>query len=443
MAVTTPAPFSSLPPEILLHILNHLAFSDILRFARTSKQHYAASALALQELQLAVLPRRVHGKLAFLHSANVNDPDYASGLEGQDSLARNQVIVTSCLENPVMWQNRHELHPSPARYREELIQLQNALAYSALVSSTLVNLQSLTLHMYDIVSAPLTELLATRFLKLRHLHLNFKHRYIHDTCLPAGYWEHAELLRGSPAWNALAGLGHRHESKLKLHHLESLTLERAGITEAQLRKWIQQNPGLRELQLVNCLGVDSSFVKWLGQYYSDNWDRSPHPTKKLKHLAFEECAYLSLGTAESYSWLDSLLVPGVGVQSTKITDDSSASPLRTLSLSKCPLTSTFALLEYLDQKPPLLDRIGLPSDRVLVRDSASRPSKYPPAESRPDRMTLNTNTVKTAFDTLGPCNSNFPISKYFGESLSRYKELSGYGRESPISAGQIEPDTTL
>ncbi|KAJ9640879.1 hypothetical protein H2204_003168 [Knufia peltigerae] len=443
------ASFSSLPSEILHQILNHLTIASILRFGRTSKKHHSASALALQELELAVLPKRVHGVLAFLHSADVNDPSYASGFEGQDSLGRNQIIITSHIPIPVMRRNRHEIRgPTPAQYREELIQLQNALAYSALVSSALVNLQSLTLHMYDLVSAPLTDLLATRFLKLRHLHLNFKHHYLHDTCLPAGYWEYSVLLRGHPAWNALAGLGQRHESKLKLHKLESLSLERAGITDAQLKKWIVQNPGLRDLKLVNCLGANSLFVQWLGEYYSDDADRSPRPTTKLKHLAIEECSYLSFGTAEAYSWLDPLLVPSVGAQNAKDTlnndSDSScaaAPPLKTFSLRKCPSISTFALLEYLNEKRPPLDRIGLPNGRVLVRDTVSRPSEYPPLESWPASMTLN--TIKTTIDTMEPYSSTGPMFSYFRESLSEYKEVGGHCYEGPIHIEHIEPDPTL
>ncbi len=317
------------------------------------------------------------------------------------------------------------------------MQLQNALACSALSSSSLVNLQSLTLHMYDIKSTPLTELLATRFPHLRHLHLNFSHPYVHDTCLPAGQWESPLLLRGSPVWNALAGMGEKHESNLKLKTLERLTLDRAGITCAQLRRWIKNNPGLRELTLRNCLGADNEFLDWLGGYYSSKSIESTRHAK-LTHLAIENCTFLWLETPEKFNWLDSLLEPGAEEQHCADGhDNSSTTTLQVLSFHLCPSVSTFAFLGYLDKRRPLLSRIGLPNGRGLVPRTTE--AEYPPLESWIGKTKLS--TVRVAIDSPDLCFSHFPMFSYFRSCLARYRAVKETEYRDGTRVGFIEPDT--
>ena len=319
------------------------------------------------------------------------------------------------------------------------MQLQNALACSALSSSSLVNLQSLTLHMYDIRSAPLTELLATRFPHLRHLHLNFSHPYVHDTCLPARQWESPLLLRGSPVWNALAGMGEKHESNLKLRSLERLTLDRAGITCAQLRRWVQNNPGLRELTLRNCLGADNDFVEWLGGYYSSKSIESTRHAK-LTHLAIESCTFLWLETPEKFGWLDSLLEPGAEEQhyaTSNGRDNSSTTALQVLSFHLCPSVSTFAFLGYLDKRRTLLSRIGLANGRGLVPRTTD--AEYPSLESWIGKTKLS--TIRVAIDSPDLCFSDFPMFSYFRNCLARYRGAKENEYRGGIRVGFIEPDT--
>ncbi|KAK5219092.1 hypothetical protein LTR99_006526 [Exophiala xenobiotica] len=434
----SPVHLSTLPPEILHQILAYLPISSLLRLARTCKKHYSTSIQALQKLQLAVLPRRVHGILAFLSATNVDELDYACAFTGQDSLGRNQIIITSHLPvpNPTMrgrW-------PQPHQYREKLIHFQNALACSALSSSSLVNLQSLTLHMYDIRSAPLTELLATRFPHLRHLHLNFSHPYVHDTCLPARQWESPLLLRGSPVWNALVGMGEKHESNLKLRSLERLTLDRAGITCAQLRRWIKNNPGLRELTLRNCLGPDNEFVEWLGGYYSSKSIKSTRHAK-LTHLVIENCTFLWLDSPEKFDWLDSLLEAGPeGEQhytTTNGCDNSSTTALQVLSFHLCPSVSTFAFLQYLDKRRPVISRIGLANGRALVRRETD--AEYPPKEEWIGKTKLS--TVRVAIDSPLLYFSDFPMFSYFRGCLAKYRAAKENEYRAGIRVGHIEPDT--
>ncbi|KIV83793.1 hypothetical protein PV11_05787 [Exophiala sideris] len=374
---SAPARISELPPELLHQILTYLPISNLLTFARTSKQHYSASISALQDLQLAILPKRVYGILAFLNASNFDDLDHNYTFWGHDSLSRNQIIVPSTLPIPPHRLKRSRSKKpdasrqllTPVQYREELFQLQNALSCSILSTPSLVNLQSLTLHIYNIISPSLSETIATRFPKLRHLHLNFNHPYLHDTCLPAQYWTSPLFLKGSPLWNSLAGLGRENEAKLRLTRLESLTGERAGITSVQLQRWIGRNPALKELTLRNVMGVDAEFVQWLGQYYICQSDKSNSPAPaRLRNLALESCANLSLQSVEDFRWLDNLTF----TESTVYLDEGlpdldacSDTALQALSLHGSPVSTT-SLLKYLDETRPPLRQITLPSGRVLV-----------------------------------------------------------------------------
>lgn len=369
-------PISDLPPELLHQILTHLPISDLLAFSRTCKRHYSASILALQNLELAILPKRVQGLLAFLNASNF---DHQSTSFDADSLSHHQIIIPSTLPSHLHTIRRYNFaksppvpFPSPVQYREELFQYQNALTCSILSTPSLVNLESLTLHTYTIISPCLAETIATRFPRLRHLHLNFNHPYLHDSCLPAYYFTSPLFLKGSPLWNALVGLGREHEAKLRLTRLERLTVERAGITSVQLRTWIEKNPDLRELTLRNVMGVDDEFVTWLGEYHRNHMHLGTDTG--LKYLALESCANLSLRTVEDFGWLDALTGTGTDTDHDQQTcndlvrqsdSDSKTTVLEALSFHGTPV-STLSLLKYLEKKHHPLRQIGLPSGRLLV-----------------------------------------------------------------------------
>lgn len=303
---------SSLPPELLHEILVYLPISNILAFSQTCKDNFTTSTLALQTLHLAVLPRRIYGVLTFLNSLHLDDDDHSDVYDGIPTL--HQVTVPAELPIEYLESSRKpgSSRPriptlTPAQYREQLFALQNRLACSVLATSALAKLRTLSLHLYEVTSPELTNLLATSFDGLQNLHLNFSHPYLHDTCLPARYWTSPIFLKGSPIWNSLAGLGDQHAASLKLRSLETLTVERAGITSVQLRKWIAQNPRLRQLVLRNVLGVDREFVDWLGQYHSPSGDiEATKSHARLEKLSLEQCSSLSLKSREDFTWLDTL-----------------------------------------------------------------------------------------------------------------------------------------
>lgn len=375
-----PVSLASLPPEILHHILQCLPIPSLLSFSQVSKHYRRISCSALDTLHLAVLPRRIYGVLAFLNSLSLDDLDISDSV-GKSS-ALEQVILTSKITTPAAEPPRRsptrpdDLNLTPAEYRDQLFTLQNALACKVLSTPALSNLHTLTLHLYHLSSPTLTRILATSLPHLRHLNLNFFHPYIHDTCLPAHYWASSVFLRGSPIWNSLAGLGAEHAVNLRLRNLESLTLARVGITSVQLRRWIENNPNLKQLTCRNVTGVDRDFVQWLGTYHTaQRHDRGVQRVARLTVLILENCSALKLRSMEDFCWLDHLFETLPGLDNS--TSDLGAAGLDVLSLRATDLSSisTPNFLTYLELRKPALEQVTLPDGRVFVAKQTTPPNQ--------------------------------------------------------------------
>lgn len=72
---------------------------------------------------------------------------------------------------------------------------------------------------------------------------------------------------GSTAWNLLAGIGNPKD--IGVTGLETLILERSGITPWQLAMLVERNPRLRVLKLRTCRGAQPEFLNWLGGVEKD------------------------------------------------------------------------------------------------------------------------------------------------------------------------------
>ncbi|RVX75897.1 hypothetical protein B0A52_00254 [Exophiala mesophila] len=373
-----PLSLASLPPETLHQILEYLPIPSLLSFSQASKRYHRIATSALHTLHLAVLPRRIYGVLAFLNSLSLDDLDISDSV-GR-SCALDQIIVTSKIESPnAELSNKNarrssDLNISPADYRDQLFTLHNALACKVLSTPALSSLQTLTLHLYHLSSPALARILATSLPHLRHLNLNFFHPYIHDTCLPAHYWSSSVFLKGSPVWNSLAGLGVEHAANLSLRNLESLTLARVGITSAQLRRWIQNNPNLKQLAFRNVTGVDQEFVEWLGTYYnSQNHNRHVPRIARLTVLILEHCSSLKLKSVEDFYWLDNLfeILPSSKNNGSVL----GTAGLDVLSLQTHGAISTANFLAYLELRKPAIEQVTVPDGRVFVAKPTTPPNQ--------------------------------------------------------------------
>lgn len=269
----------SLPPELVAITLANLPLHSLLAFSATSKTNRLLAQAALQELNLAVFPRDLHGRLALVEQ-NV-----------ESTTPNSDVIKTTKLERPSKTSN-----PSDTLRRQ--VNAQNKVAADVLGEKFTANLKSLSLHMYDFSSPDLASVMAANLSKLRELDMRFCHPYIHDNALSSGYWKEASP--GSPAWNALVGLGTENQKNLRLRNLHSLRVARAGLTSAQLRKFVESNPRLEKLHLDNVAGVDLEFVQWLGAYCETGRSR-------LQEITLQNCPQLKMQRLDDFAWLTGIV----------------------------------------------------------------------------------------------------------------------------------------
>ena len=209
------ATIASLPTEIVGSILSYLNIQSLLSFSATSKDNQLQARYSLLRLDLAVLPRQVHCSLALASQycrdevqGDIDPPQFGIGKITHVSLALNK-------ENP-----------NPATIRQIQIQAQNQIATDILTQQSVQNLQSLTLHMYDVQSGDLADTIGRKLPHLRNLELNFCHPFIHNSATSSSYWRHAS--EGTPCWNSLVGLGVENQRHLHLQNLQSLKVDRAS-----------------------------------------------------------------------------------------------------------------------------------------------------------------------------------------------------------------------
>lgn len=272
-----------LPPEIIGSILSYLNIHSLLSFGATSKHNQISAQHALTTLDLAVLPRQVHCNLALASQyCRDNVPgDIDPPLFGIAKTTNIPICLSKEGQNPTI-------------IRQIQVEAQNQIATDILSKDSVQHLQSLSLHTYEIQSEQLTAVLGRKLPKLRNLELNFSHQYIHNLGTSSSYWRNPP--EGTPCWNSMVGLGIENQRELTLRNLQSLKIDRAGLTSAQLKKLVDSNPGLRLLDLKNVTGVDLEFLNWLSRQCQDGRSR-------IQLLRLESCPQLVMQSREDFTCL--------------------------------------------------------------------------------------------------------------------------------------------
>ncbi|KAL3461082.1 hypothetical protein BJX64DRAFT_289645 [Aspergillus heterothallicus] len=290
----------TLPTEIVLQILSYLSFEDLLAFGATSRSNYEYHTVSVKRMRLGVFEKRVHSVISLLQAGWAN-PDQFVRLWGNGEEEPSYTIAVvhpqsrtskreSKGEHSADSRRRASAHEGP-RTQEQMIRLQNQIFTRALRKYG-PSLRYLEFMAYDLNLDGAAALGSNCQHTLRHLALRFEHPHIRDGLMRPTTWH--QPAPASEVWNSLIGIGPRCKSS-GLGNLETLILERAGITPWQLMMLVKRNPGLRTLKLRSCRGARSDFLFWLGglkNEFDDDETKDadePAPGAKLEVLWLEHC----------------------------------------------------------------------------------------------------------------------------------------------------------
>ncbi|KAJ9302351.1 hypothetical protein DTO271G3_1217 [Paecilomyces variotii] len=280
----------NMPMEIMFMILSRLNISSLVSFGATSRANYIYHTLCLKRLHIAVFQKRLHATIAFIEATSSSTEQ--SGRWGMDS--EHQVSIVLPRRNrgkevvgprsPLRgsrwsaemrrrnWE-RDEENPPPLNHT---ILSQNEI-FATLLSRYGRGLNDLEFMAYDLDAKGAVALATHCKWKLRHLALRFEHPYVRDANLSRGYW--MKPAPSSTAWNALIGSG-TYEKDMGPTGLESLVLERAGITAWQLQMIVKRNPRLKDLRLRTCKAIQLEFLNWLGGIEKDPNEEQENDSKE-------------------------------------------------------------------------------------------------------------------------------------------------------------------
>lgn len=223
------ANLSTLPPEITRTILENLPINSFLAFGLTSKNNHAIQSHSLSSLRLGVFHSRLSGMVCV--SERTSDRCYTHTFQAVLSKAqsRNQKMV---------------------------IRNQNA-SIRVIVSQYSHTLRDLEVSLWEL-QEPVVKSIA-QLKNLRGLSIRLDHPCTSFLDVGRSFWE---ISPSSTVWN---GLFAKSDQDQVLRRLQSLNLERAGITDYQLEQLMNNNLMMRDLRLQKCLNLTSETFQYLAR----------------------------------------------------------------------------------------------------------------------------------------------------------------------------------
>ncbi|KAK7514662.1 uncharacterized protein IWZ02DRAFT_372598 [Phyllosticta citriasiana] len=204
------AHLTSLPSELLLHILSYLPIKSLLAFSESSRMAYILASSSLQTLSLGIYPNRTNTIAHVIPKASEHRPN-------------------------------------------TLLTFHTALT-SSILSRYSVSMRNLELSVWAL-TPPIADALAS-LKNVRRLSLRVEDPFGRGS--PSFFRAMPEAASGTE-WNKFADAWGR---------LDTLRLMGAGISDWQLCRILERNPGLKELWLKKCPDVGHDLLK----YMAEEWD---------------------------------------------------------------------------------------------------------------------------------------------------------------------------
>lgn len=224
------ATLSLLPPEITREVLRFLPIRSLLDFGLTSKRNHAIQACSLSSLRLGVYHSRLGGMISLMEAT----------------------ADRSCLHSVQMI-----LPKSHSRTKDTVIRNQN-LKTQRVINKYQDSLRDLEVALWELEESSASSI--AQLTNLKRLSIRLDHPHTRYSGINQHFWDTAP---GSTVWNGLVPQPGNVSGALG--HLQSLNLERAGITDYQLAKLLESNLRLTELRLKKCFNLTYKTFKTLSE----------------------------------------------------------------------------------------------------------------------------------------------------------------------------------
>ncbi|KAI9817774.1 MAG: hypothetical protein M1827_000893 [Pycnora praestabilis] len=247
------APFASLPPELTREVLSYLPIPTLLSFGQTSHNNHLIQTISLSALRLGIFHTRINGLISFMESPT-----------------SSQLLAIHSV--PIVLKKR----ASHDKY--QIIRNQNSTTRHILTQYSRT-LRDLELVLWDLDEG--TAKILANMKNLRRLSLRFDHPHTRHVRLPRGYWDESP---GSTIWNHFDVDDGTGKGEKAFGRLETLTLERSGITDYQLQRILVNNPRIKELRLQKCLNLTEETFEFIASHSPLNQTlETLHFTKSNNH----------------------------------------------------------------------------------------------------------------------------------------------------------------
>lgn len=211
------AKITSLPPELVREVVSYLPIASLLAFGLTSKEYHAIQCCSLSTLRLGVFPSRLAGMISLMEAA----ADISSIHSVQMVLPKTQT-----------------------RTKDMIIRNQNSVVQKV-IDKHRQTLRDLEIAIWDLKKPSACSV--STLVNLRRLSIRLDHPHTRHAKVDRDFWEISPV---STVWNSFFA---KPDGRKVFGSLQSLILERAGITDFQLQQVLKNNPKISDLRLRKCL----------------------------------------------------------------------------------------------------------------------------------------------------------------------------------------------